>query len=126
MPSTEAWTLTIISNVIHASFIMVIIMLCIRFYGHKQSQALQKRYPLLVFFMSLGIILYLLQHTLYKVGHIYEPVVEYFDMKSIGNIFHTMSFVLYCVSMHGMIIMLIARSWLIYFNTKYSHQMQVC
>ena len=131
MPSTVEWTLAIISNVVHFSFIITIIYSCIKFYKFSHFQALQKRSPLLVYLMNICFIFYLIQHCTYKIAYIHGE--ENFDFdpilrrKDIGheNILSLTSSVCYVFSLHGMLIMLISRSWLIYFNTQYALQSQV-
>ena len=127
MPSTEELVLVIVANIIHGLFIIAIIYKCIRFYSYIDCQAIQKRYPLLVQLMNFFIILYLLFNIILKITFIYDgDRTEYYQNKSFGNTLALISVFLYGCSLHGMVIMLIARSWLIYFNIQYGIQIQVC
>ena len=126
MPSVEEWILSILSAIIHGALMIGVIASSIRFYQYRQTQALQKRYPLLVQLMSLCIVLYFLFQILYKFAFIYGgESSEFQEDNSIGNILRIICSILYFFSIHGVMIMLIARTWFIYFNIKYGIQMQV-
>lgn len=120
------WILLIISNSIHVLFIVGVVYTSYRFYQYQDTQALQKRYPFLVRLMSFCIILYLIHHLVYKFAFIYGGHPSQFRHNpSVGNTLSALSIIFYFLSLHGIAIILIARSWLIYFNTKYAIQMQV-
>ena len=124
MASVEGWILAIVSDVIHTCFIIGIVHKCIKFSKHKQYQAIRKRNPLLVQLMSFFMILYLTQHLIYKFSYIFSSSSDNND-KNIGNILGTITLIVYILSGHGVIIMLTAKTWTIYFKTKYALQTKV-
>ena len=133
MPTLLEWTLAIASNVVHFTLIVAIIVTLIRFSEFTYLQALEKRSPLLVYLMNICFIFYLLQHCTYKIAYIYgEPDFDFDPIlreKGAGlgheNILYLVSKIFYIFSLHGMAILMIARSWIIYFNANYGLEVQV-
>ena len=128
MATIEELTLAIFSGVIHCCCIIAIVYTNIRFNRYKNLQALQKRCPSLVQLMSFCIVLYLTHHLTYKFAFIYDQnrtVTRFYQSQSIGDILTGITTILYMISIHGMTIVLVARSWLIYFNTNYSKEIKV-
>ena len=125
------WILTSISAVVHFSFIITILYTLRRFYKYRYTQALQKRSPLLVYLMNICCIFYLLYHITWKIA--YNLGEREWSLNSIlsGNevghqqIIAIISAICFIFSLHGMLIMWIARSWIIYFNCQYGLEITV-
>eukprot|EP01083_Nonionella_stella_P055957 147552_1 len=137
MPTTVEWTLALLSNLIHLVLIFIILYWMSRFFHASKLQALQKRYPFSVYLMSICIIFYLIQHLFYKITFIHHFSANYegttLQQASDPNatkmqfnlaVLSLISKIFYCFSIHGMLTVLIARSWFIYFNTKWGLQIQ--
>ena len=126
MPTDQQFVVSIFSSVIHIGLIIAIITSSIKLNQYRHRQAIQKRYPLLLQLMTFCCILYLMFQLARIYSFIYEGTAsQFFYDQSLGNTFSLISTILYSFSLHGMMIMLIARSWFIYFNIKYGTQMQV-
>ena len=131
MPTVTEWILAIILATVNFGFIIAILYSVRRFYKHQYSQALQKRSPILVYFMNLFYILYLLYHITYNLAYIYG--VKELNTDTIltgggicfGDMMSLISVIFYKLSLCPMTIMWIARSWIIYFNCQYGLQIQV-
>ena len=131
MPSMIELILTTVSNVIHFGFIVVILYTVRRFYLHRFTQALQKRSPLLVYLMNICFVFYLIYDITYKIAFIngakdwnMDPILTGEDIRH-PQITKLISAIFYILSLHGMVIMWIARSWIIYFNSQYGLELQV-
>ena len=122
MPSVIEWTLATISNVVHFGLIIVILYTLKRFYKYRYCQALQKRSPLLVYLMNICFIFNLLNHIADKIAYVHGVKTPNIDQILNGENIHypdvakLISVIFYIFSLHGMAIMWIARSWIIYFN----------
>eukprot|EP01083_Nonionella_stella_P065953 173260_1 len=137
MPTTLEWTLALLSNSIHLILIFIILYCVSRFFRFSKLQALQKRYPFSVYLMTICIIFYIIQHLTYKITFIHHISTSYegstlqqlsdpnaTKMQFTLAVVSLISKIFYCFSLHGMVTVLIARSWFIYFNTKWGLQIQ--
>eukprot|EP01084_Bolivina_argentea_P142406 250186_1 len=133
MPSALEWSLAVISTFLRLILCTAIIYFTFRFYKYSSSQALQKRHPLLTYWLSFFVILYIgFQHTFLTFAYIYgvtEPSVDVFISSSdyeknefYGSIFRYIALIFYTFSIHGSLIVLISRSWIIYFNINWGLQ----
>eukprot|EP01083_Nonionella_stella_P218555 783655_1 len=125
MPSISGWTLFTITS-------MIRLILCgiITYYGHKfyifrRCQALQKRYPPFIYFGSILVVIYLV----FARSCLELPVLYSFGSQTatdikIGNMFVLPGFVFYAISLHGFTLLVIVRTWIVYFNMKFGAQMQ--
>eukprot|EP01084_Bolivina_argentea_P169282 293480_1 len=136
MPTTLEWTLALGFNSIHFVFIFIILYCVSKFFRFRKLQSLQKRYPFSVYLMSICVIFYLAGHLFNNVAFIHQneaiqgntlqqlshpnPTKTQFNL-AVASLIST---IFYCFSLHGMLIVLIARSWIIYFNTKWGLQIQ--
>eukprot|EP01083_Nonionella_stella_P188050 692333_1 len=126
MPSILGWTLFTITS-------MTRLILCgfITYYGHKfyifrHCQALQKRYPPFIYFGSILVLIYLV-----IVRSCFELSFIYFFTGSqtasdinIRKVLVLIGVIFYAISLHGMILLMIVRTWIVYFKMKFGAQMQ--
>ena len=118
-------------DVVQFGFIIAILYTLRRLYKHRYDQALQKRFPSLVYLMNICIIIYLLYRILYKIAYIYGEgewnIDEVLNGEEIRHqhVTKLISFACYIFSLHGMVTMWIARAWIIYFNCQCGLEVQV-
>eukprot|EP01084_Bolivina_argentea_P309128 534667_1 len=127
MPTVAGWTLMILFNLIHLCLFVAVLYMLVKFYRFRRRQVLQKRYPFSVYLMTIYIALYLIQSITYKITFING--VQDLDIDELisnsSQPYHILSLItsiLYASSLHGMVIVLIARTWIIYFNTNWALQ----
>eukprot|EP01083_Nonionella_stella_P005363 15483_1 len=115
MPITLGWVLFTISTSVRCVVSVLIIYFGFRFYQSRHCQALQKRYPPLVYSACFLTVLFLvLSRTFYDLAFIYDHHHSYYVW---GTVF-------YVFSIHGEVLVIITRAWIVYFNIKFTEQMQ--
>eukprot|EP01084_Bolivina_argentea_P106143 190036_1 len=131
MPTISEWVFVITLNTIQFLVCIVIIYYALRFYRFRHEQALQKRHPLLVYLLTIFSVLFIVQNQFYKLSFIYG--VTDFDINALkqskndpyyGNLYLLISTIFYVFSLHGFSTVLVARSWIIYFDINRSIQIQ--
>lgn len=134
MATTFEYAFTFTLNFLHLCICIAIIRYSIRFRQYRHYQAIQKRHPWLVHLMSIFSILFVLQNIFYKISFLFG--VTAFERNALkqtnnkndeyyGTIFLLLSTTCYMLSLHGLSSVLIARSWIIFFNINRNIQIQV-
>eukprot|EP01084_Bolivina_argentea_P298965 515315_1 len=134
MATTFEWTLVILFVAFVYVISTIIIYYTIRFSKFRHIQAVQKRHTPLVYWWVFVALLYCaVSQPIFILSVILNPstvTVKSLDSSNMskdeyyGSILRVIAFTLYCFSIHAIIIILIVRSWIIYFNLNWKLQTQ--
>ena len=130
MPSIEAWALFLVSTFIQWGFVITNIHVFRRFYKYRHHHVIQKRYPLLVYLINVTVTLYVgFRQTFTTLAYIHDVSDDQLSGFGsadpnvwLGTMLQLLSLIFYAFSLHGAIIVIVSRTWLIYYNIKWSQQ----
>ena len=132
--NTKELILMIVTVFVAGILIIAIIWTGRRFYRHREKEPIIKRSPFLVYLMNVCRILYIIHTIIENLACGYgeeewniDPIAIINGEEEVGipQIAKIISVTLYILSIEGMFIFWVARSWIIYFNIQYHLEIQV-
>eukprot|EP01083_Nonionella_stella_P122663 369190_1 len=128
MPTSLDWVIVSILIGIRCILCVLIIYYAFRFHKFRSHQALQKRYPPLVYLTSTCIVMFLgFERNFVDIAFIYNTFgidLHSINLHQDGHIFKLLQAIFYSFTVHGAAILLIYRAWIVYFNIHFGKQIQ--